>query len=108
MAKSTIQVSDVSEAVPVTDGVDVAISDSAVALTDEVALHASATEVHVHFTGSGDVRVRCDGNDPVGGSSGALWFQGGILKVNRVTAGQVNLIRDGAVDGSIYVEQFSR
>lgn len=110
MAKSTIQSSDVSLAVPVRDvaGVDVVIADTVISLTTAVPMNAETTEVHVHFTGVGDVRVRCDGNDPAGGSSGALWLQGGLLKLNRATADKVKLIRDGATSGAIYVEQFSR
>lgn len=108
MSRNTMQVSRAATEIPITGkSADVAVSSDVVDLAGSVALEAQATSVKIGFTGTGDVRVRRDGGTPVGGTSGELWFQGGIMEVNREEYNLLKMIRDGATDGGVHVTQMT-
>jgi len=53
-----------------------------------------------------NIRVTNNGStDPVGGTTGALWYAGGTYRVwGRPSLGNLKMIRDGSTDAEVVVE----
>jgi hypothetical protein len=54
-----------------------------------------------------DVRLTLDGDDPVGGSVGALVKDGSFVYWNRRMVEAVKMIRDAGTDAVVHVQEFS-
>ncbi len=106
--RSTMQVSRASTEIPMQGkSADVTISSDVVSVATEAPLDPQATSVKIEFSGAGDVRVRRDGGNPAGGTSGALWAQTGIMELNREEYELLKMVRDGASDGAIHITQMT-
>ena len=77
------------------------VSDSARAITAP----AGAQFVQVNIIGA-DVRWTMDGDDPVGGTTGALLKDGAFFYWNVKLLAMAKFIRDGASDAVVHVQGF--
>jgi hypothetical protein len=85
-------------------------ADQHVAVSNAVQTIATANPatrfVQLNVQGA-DVRVRLDGNDPVGGSAGALWKNGTFAYWKKDLLATAKFIRDGGTDAVVHVQEFS-
>lgn len=85
----------------------IALTASAVSLSDVFTFDPTAKLIRISFTGSGDINLTYDGTVPTSGAGGEVWFKGGILEINPTIASTIQLIKATTTSGSIYVTQFA-
>jgi hypothetical protein len=88
--------------VPVGKDQHVTVSNTALAITPN---SSRSQFVQLNVQGA-DVRVALDGDNPVGGSVGALWKDGSFVYWNLKLLAIAKFIRDGATDAVVHVQEF--